>query len=51
MTEDPYTSNRVYNNLPQGSYAISVKDINGCLISERVLVEPGKAELKLSGRL
>jgi len=39
----PYTSNRVYNNLPQGNYKISVKDQNGCLLSEsEVLIEPTK---------
>ncbi|HMZ40827.1 MAG TPA: hypothetical protein PK099_11050 [Saprospiraceae bacterium] len=44
----PYSSNRVYNNLPQGSYTISVKDANGCLISEKeVLVEPSKLGIEV----
>ncbi|NOT37579.1 MAG: hypothetical protein HOP11_09415, partial [Saprospiraceae bacterium] len=39
----PYTSNNKFSNLSQGIYTISVKDANGCLVSEKeTLIEPSK---------
>lgn len=39
----PYTANNRFANLSQGVYTISVKDANGCLVSEKeTLIEPGK---------
>ncbi len=44
----PYTSTRVYNNLAQGKYTISIKDQNGCLLgSQEVLTEPTKLGIQV----
>ena len=39
----PFSSNRSYPNLAQGSYKITVRDPNGCLLERTYqLIEPGK---------
>ncbi len=38
-----FTANNTFNNLPQGKYKITIKDINGCTIEkDTILTEPSK---------
>ena len=44
----PFTSSKAYNNLGQGSYKITVKDPNGCLLERTYnLIEPGKLGIEV----